>query len=176
MNTHRATLDMKVAARTGRRFMHFAVAAGFASMAMSNFAVADITNSATAGGTYNGLAVISDPDTASVPVTVSTPSLVIAKIADDTTNVVAGQLITYTYTVENTGAQTLTNIVLSDVDNAAGPDPAPGSEALTTDGGTVGDSSDLVANNGQWSVLGPGDIITFTATHVVQQADVDLLQ
>jgi len=45
---------------------------------------------------------------------------------------------------------------------------------LLTDNGTAGDSTDA-ADDGSWDVLAPGDVITFTGTYVVTQADVDLL-
>jgi len=42
------------------------------------------------------------------------------------------------------------------------------------DAGTAGDSTDA-AMNGSWDVLAPGDVITFTGTYTVTQADVDSL-
>jgi large repetitive protein len=139
-------------------------------------AVAAIENTATATATYNGNAVNSNSDTAVVPVDTAAPALVVDKSADDTTDVVAGQVVTYTYVVRNTGAQPLSNISLNDAHNGAGPAPVPGNETLSVDGGVSNDSSDAAPNDGVWSVLGPGDAVTMKATYTVMQADVDTLQ
>lgn len=151
----------------------FLVAAVFAS---PGSAFAAIENTATANATFNGNAVVSNSDTASVPVDTSVPALVVDKTADDTTNVVAGQMLTYTYVVRNSGTQTLSNISLNDAHNGAGPAPVPGNETLTTDAGLANDSTDTATNDGVWSILAPGDAITMTATYTVMQADVDTLQ
>lgn len=134
----------------------------------------DIDNTATASGTYDGTTVQAS-GSASVALLLS-PGLSVTKTANDTTDVVAGQVITYTYVVTNTGNQTVINISLSDSHNGAGPAPVPGSETLSTDAGTTGDSTDATANNGVWSSLAPGDAVTFTATYTVLQTDVDTRQ
>ena len=138
-----------------------------------NPAIADVENTATATATYEGSPVVSNPDTASVPVDAGAPALIVDKSADDTSDVVAGQVVTYTYVVRNAGSQTLTNIALNDSHNGAGPAPVPGNEVLTTDAGATNDSTDAVNNDGIWSILAPGDAITMQATYTVQQADVD---
>jgi large repetitive protein len=150
----------------------FAGAVSFATEA----AFATIENTATATASYNGDPVVSNPDTASVPVDAGTPALVVDKTADDTTNVVAGQVVTYTYVVRNAGTQTLTNVSLNDAHNGAGPAPVPGNEVLSSDAGVANDSADAAANDGVWSILAPGDAITMQATYTVMQADVDSLQ
>lgn len=130
----------------------------------------DIDNTATvtANGGVN--------ETADEAVTLNlNPDLTVTKSADDTTGVVLGQVITYTYTVENTGNQTITNVSLSDAHNGSGPAPTPGSETLTTDSLPLGDSTDGGVN-GTWDTIAPGDIVTFTATYTVTQNDVDTLQ
>ncbi len=116
-------------------------------------------------------------DTDNIPITV-TPgvrSVSITKVADDTTDVTVGQVLTYTYEVTNDGDQILSNISLSDAHGGSGAAPNPGSETLTADNGTIGDSVDAVVN-GVWDTLGPGDVVTFTATYTVTQNDVDTLQ
>ena len=117
-------------------------------------------------------------DTDNIPITV-TPAPVstisVTKQADDDTDVAVGQVITYTYVVTNTGNQVISNISLSDSHGGSGPPPVPGSETLTTDVGTIGDSTDA-ASNGVWDTLGPGDQVTFTATYTVTQNDIDTLQ
>jgi large repetitive protein len=138
-------------------------------------ALADITNTATADGTYNSVAVISNSSTVSVPVVDPTSSLKVVKTADKTVNVVAGDTVTYTYTVTNDGNVTLHNISLTDVHNASGPAPSPNSETLI-DITPLGDSSDVSPADGEWSILAPGDSVVFTATYIVTQSDVDNLQ
>jgi large repetitive protein len=139
-------------------------------------ALADITNTATANGTYAGNAVQSAPVTANVPVAAAAPSLSIVKTATPDTNVAAGQVVTYTYTVTNTGNTTLQSISLNDVHDGSGSPPLPGNETLLTDNGTLGDTTDTAPADGVWSVLAPGDVITFTSTYTVTQQDVDTKQ
>jgi len=79
------------------------------------------------------------------------------------------------YVVTNNGDQPISNISLSDAHGGSGTTPVPGGEALSSDTGTIGDSTDAVAN-GSWDVLAAGDAVTFTATYTVTQQDVDTLQ
>jgi uncharacterized repeat protein (TIGR01451 family) len=131
----------------------------------------------------NDLVNAADFDTAetaaasdSASTTISTnPLLEVTKTADDTTDLLLGQVITYTYVVENTGNQTITNVWLDDIHNGSGPTPTPTNEALTTDSTPLGDSTDG-GINGIWDTIAPGDIVTFTATYTVTQSDVDTLQ
>ena len=102
--------------------------------------------------------------------------MLVTKTANPTTNLSAGQVITYTYTVKNTGNVSLKNISLAEVHNAIGAAPVPGSEVITNDVPPLNDSSDAIVSNGVWSSLAPGDTVTFTATYTVQQSDVDTLQ
>jgi large repetitive protein len=139
-------------------------------------ALADITNTATANGTYSGNPVQSAPVTVNVPVGPQTSALTIVKTASPDTNVAAGQVVTYTYTVTNSGNATLQNISLNDVHNGSGTPPVPGNETLLTDNGTLGDTTDTAPADGVWSVLAPGDVITFTSTYTVTQHDVDTKQ
>ncbi len=119
---------------------------------------------------------VSNTATVSVSVTPAAPALVVTKIATPDTNVPAGTVVTYTYTVSNTGNQVLTNISLNDMHVGSGPAPVPGNEVMTTDAGTVNDSTDATANDGVWSTLAPGDVITLTATYTITQNDVDTKQ
>lgn len=134
----------------------------------------DIDNTATATGTYGG-----SPTTGTIDYSIDledvAATMTVAKVADDTTDVVLGQVITYTYTVTNTGNVAITNVFLSDSHNGSGPAPVPSGEALLTDNGTIGDSTDGGAD-GTWDTLGPQDVITFTSTYTVTQSDIDNLQ
>jgi hypothetical protein len=60
--------------------------------------------------------------------------------------------------------------------NGTGTAPVPANEFLLTDAAPAGDSSDATPSNGQWSLLGPGDVIRFTASYTVTQTDIDSLQ
>ena len=103
------------------------------------------------------------------------PSISVTKTATPNTNVAAGQTVTYTYVVTNTGNQFVTDISLSDAHGGSGPAPIPANETLTGDNDVLGDSSDS-SNDGVWDSLAPQDEITFTATYIVTQDDVDNLQ
>jgi len=77
------------------------------------------------------------------------PDITVVKTADDTTDVLAGQLITYSYVVTNSGNQTVTSIDLSDIHGGSGPAPTPSGETLTTDVVPLGDSTDAKRQLGQ---------------------------
>lgn len=132
----------------------------------------DIDNIASFSATF--LPAITS-NTATTTITTN-PSLTVSKTADDVTDVPAGQTVTYTYIVTNSGNQVISNITLADVHGGSGAAPLPANETLTTDGGLPGGSSDGVANNGVWDTLAPGDEVTFTGTYIVTQNDVDTLQ
>jgi large repetitive protein len=145
-------------------------------VAGTNSANATIDNTATATGDYGGNPVASDPTTVSVDVAPALPSLQVTKVASPSTNVAAGTTVTYTYTVLNSGNQTLTNVSLADAHQGSGGAPVPLNEVLTTDANTANDSTDAIPNDGVWSTLAPGDVITLTSTYIVTQADVDTHQ
>ncbi len=105
-----------------------------------------------------------------------TPSLLVVKTANDTTDVAVGQSIIYTYVVTNNGNLPLTNIFLNDVHGGSGSTPVPNNETLTNDANGIGDSTDSISNNGIWDTLGVGDSVTFTAAYSVTQQDIDTLQ
>jgi large repetitive protein len=137
---------------------------------------AAIENSATANGFYAGNPVQSNTVLETVLVTPGNANLVVTKVATPDTNVPAGTVVTYTYTVRNAGNQTVSNISLNDVHGGSGPAPIPANEFISTDAGIVNDSSDALANDGVWSSLAPGDVITLTATYTITQIDVDQSQ
>jgi large repetitive protein len=165
---HKRTIAQQAVVR-----LSFALLFGVAG---TEHAFATIDNTAIATGTYAGQPVASDPITVNVTVAPSAPALVVTKTATPDTNVPAGTVVTYTYTVLNSGNQSLTNISLNDVHSGSGPAPVPTNETLTTDSGTANDSTDATANDGLWSTLAPGDVITLTATYTITQSDVDTQQ
>ncbi len=105
---------------------------------------------------------------------VRTPSIDVVKTPSIATNAKVGDVITYRYVVTNTGNVSLTAISLADVQTSAAGTTALaiGGDTLLTDLGEQGNSTDTSAA-GIWSALGPGDVIGFSATYTVTQADID---
>ena len=118
------------------------------------------------------------PTTSAPAVTTITvaPQLSIVKTANTPGPVSVGQIITYSFVVTNTGNVTFSNVHINETINAFGTPPAPANETQSGDFGTLGDSSDAVPNDGTWSTLAPGDVVTFTAPYTTVQADIDNLQ
>lgn len=147
------------------------------------------SNQATAAGANLAGTPVSqisnDPDTGTADdATVTTlppaPAMTIAKAGVITTDGGApgeadkDDVITYTYTVTNTGNVTITNVTVGDSHNGYGTAPVPGGEAPASVANGSDDTTSGV--NGSWDTLQPGDSITFTATYTVVQDDVDNLQ
>ncbi|WP_172971378.1 DUF11 domain-containing protein [Palleronia sp. THAF1] len=111
-------------------------------------------------------------DTLTIPVT-RAPAVTIVKTADRVV-AAAGETVTYTYTVTNTGNVTLTDVTVADIQtSAAGQTPLTvGGDQLVTDAGEPGTATDT-AGPGVWSRLGAGDVVSFTASYLVTQADID---
>ncbi|WP_136443917.1 DUF7507 domain-containing protein [Pacificoceanicola onchidii] len=130
-----------------------------------------MTNTATAVSSE-----VPDPasDTLTIPAT-QTPGISLAKEADVTGDLTAGQVVTYTYTAVNTGNVTLTDVTVSDMHTSASGTQSVtiGGEALSSDINEIGTSSDAAAGNGVWSSMGPGDTVTFTSSYTVTQDDLD---
>lgn len=80
-----------------------------------------------------------------------------------------GDLIVYSYQVQNTGNVTLANVVVSDIHEGVAlpttPSRVVSNETLLSDGPS-GPSSD-VTTNGSWDTLTPGSTIRFRYTHTV---------
>jgi uncharacterized repeat protein (TIGR01451 family) len=131
-----------------------------------------VTNAVTVTTTQTGPQSATSPTT---PITRS-PNLTVLKVGTPAGPVSAGQVITYTFRVTNTGNVTISNVQIADTFGGYGTPPVPGSETLTTDAAPVGDSSDATPNNGDWTTLAPNDAVTFSAPYTVTQQDVDLLQ
>ncbi|MFK5980547.1 MAG: hypothetical protein QM488_16855 [Rhizobiaceae bacterium] len=125
-------------------------------------ALADITNSAVAVGTFGGSATSSAPDTTAVPVIGLSPDMTIVNsitTAPDGTSG-AGDLVLYQYVVTNSGNQTLTNV--SPVDSG----PTFNGNAGT---GTMGAFS---VSFGNAASLAPGESVTFTASYTLSALDI----
>lgn len=97
------------------------------------------------------------------------PGIQVTKVASKTTNAAAGDVITYTYTVKNTGNTPVNNITLADTHNAI-----PGALVPAFVAFNVGNTSTHTGNT--INSLSPGDSATYTATYTVTQNDVDTRQ
>jgi uncharacterized repeat protein (TIGR01451 family) len=149
---------------------------------------ADMTDPDLADGTLDNTAVPvgeTDPDnnlltagtsatdtstdaSESIPVD-NSARMTVAKVADDTTDVIVGQTITYTYTVTNTGNVAITNVTLADLENGANSLTGPTFSAFGPANGSTNTGNTLTS-------FTPGAVATFTATYVVHQTDVNTLQ
>lgn len=113
------------------------------------------------------------------------PALIIAKSFSITTdNGTTGEpdandVVTYTYTVTNTGNVVMTNVSIADVhEGAALTAGLVQDETLVTDGPLASAtapvaSTDGTADDGIWDTLQPGAQITFTYVHTVTQPEFD---
>ncbi|MBU2994027.1 DUF11 domain-containing protein [Octadecabacter sp. 1_MG-2023] len=115
-----------------------------------------VTNIATVEvvDTYNG-GTVGGTDSVTVP-SERSPAMTVLKEASDTTDVALGDIITYTYTVTNTGNVTLEPVTLADDHTSA-----------------AGTSALAIEDNGIIASLAPDEIVTLTATYEVTQADID---
>ena len=132
-----------------------------------------VTNTAIASMVFGGSPVSSAPDSVTVS-GVRTPRLTVAKVPSITGLARAGDIITYTYTVANTGNVTLTAVTPVDQHSSAAGTVALaiGGDVLDTDSGPIsGDSTDG-GPNGIWDTLAPGDSVVFTSTYTVTPADI----
>jgi large repetitive protein len=101
------------------------------------------------------------------------PGMLVTKTADKTANVIAGDVITYTYTVKNNGNTPITGITLADTHNGI-PSGAPGALTPAFQSFNTGATSTHTGNT--ITLLQPGDVATYTATYTVTQTDVDTRQ
>jgi large repetitive protein len=141
-----------------------------------------LSNTVTANAELPGGGPISDvsdddgtgTDDPTVTNFVRLATLTVTKVPSITGNAAVGDVITYTYSVRNSGNVRLTAVTLGDQHTSAAGTVALAiaGDTLLTDGNTVGDSTDAAAN-GIWDTVGPNDTVTFTAAYTVTQADVD---
>ncbi len=139
-----------------------------------------VSNDANAGGTGPGGATTSN--TANELLTIpADPELAIVKTSSITTDngtvgsADFGDVITYTYTVTNTGNVPITAVSVADDHEGAvlpvGALTSPWNEVETTPA-TLANSSDA-GPDGVWDTLGAGGVVTFTYVHTVTQTEFD---
>jgi len=136
-----------------------------------------VSNIATASSDDVPASPPSPPALATIP---AVPDLEIVKVAVLNDEIAAdgfaeaGETITYTYTVTNTGNVALTNVGIQDTHEGVlltGAD-LPAGETITTEG-PVGPSDIGTANDGVIDSLEAGAVATFTITLTVTQDEVD---
>ena len=132
-----------------------------------------LDDKATASATYNNVGkstttTVTANDKKSIQLNIA-PSIQVTKVASKTANAAAGDVITYTYTVKNTGNTPVTNINLADTHNGT-----PGALVPSFVAFNAGNTSSHTGNT--INSLSAGDSATYTATYTVTQNDVDTRQ
>ncbi len=141
-------IDVSGAPATLAPGKHFTVTASY-SVTQADIDAGFVTNIAYATGTYGKRTVTSPTDSVTV-LGVQRPALTLLKKAAPATYDAVGDVITYTYTLTNTG-----NVTLS------------GPFSVTDDKATV------VPDNPALMALAPGASATFSASYTITQADLD---
>ena len=139
-------------------------------LAFAQPTLADISNSATASGTYGGNPVTSAPDTVDIPVVAANPSLSIAKsigtvatvaLGSNATITDGGDTIIYHYIITNNGNVTITGVTPVDVGPSFGNPQTAG----------TGSMSVFTLTSGSTTLL-PGQAAEFNATYTLSTLDV----
>ena len=137
---------------------------GTYTVTQANIDHGSVVDTATAkGNPPSGREVTATSSIVTVDV-IESPSLTLVKSANPTTVTAAGQSVTYSFTVTNTGNLTLTNVGVTDVPTAPAGGISPTCQSLSSPAGTC---------SGATTTLVPGQVATFTAVYAVTQADVD---
>jgi uncharacterized repeat protein (TIGR01451 family) len=171
-----------------KRKLVAALSAGVFAWGQIAPAFATIDNTVTATFSDGGT-VLTTTRTENVDVQNAAPGLTLNKSSsfnDGGNGPTIGDVISYTFVVENTGNVTLNDVRVTELFSGTGVAPTLVTPvAVTTDSGTVppaqlaavgqlNDSSDTGSADNDWDVLGPGDVITFTASYPITQQDIDV--
>jgi uncharacterized repeat protein (TIGR01451 family) len=141
-----------------------------------------VNNTATASGTAPDLSTVTSAGDTATTTIAPGPLLSVTKVGNlvetngNTTDLLAevNDVITYTYTVVNTGNVAITGVVINDTHEGSGLLQSVFTEALTAEGPLgIPASTDASGVNGSWDVIQPGATVTFTYVHTVTQAEVD---
>jgi len=161
-----------------RRLLRLSAVLFFAS---THSAFATIDNTVTVTGsspTGTDDVIASDSETVDVVDAINQLTIVKTATLNDEINAdglaEAGETITYTFDVTNSGNVTITNVTIDDTTNATNGPVVPGSEVVFNDVAPLSDSTDATVN-GSWDSIAPGDTVRFSATYTVTQTDVDTL-
>ena len=122
-----------------------------------------VDDATTQGTTPSGGTASANSNSVTVTATPS-PSISVAKSASPTTVTTAGENVTYTFSVVDTGNVTLTGVGVTDVPTAPAGGVTATCQSLTNPAGTC---------SGATTTLVPGQIATFSGTYTVTQADID---
>ncbi len=141
-----------------------AIFTGIYTVSQADIDHGSIADTATAAGTPPSGGTISAGSNPVIVDVTQSSSLTIAKTATPMTVTSAGQTVTYTFTVVNTGNQTLTDVSVTDV-------PTPPAGGATPDCQGRANPSDSCSGNS--TSLLPGETAVFTAPYTVTQADID---
>lgn len=140
----------------------------------------DIDSSAVASGRYNSASGQADYSSEAAVAGIALDivrSIAVTNIAEPASGAAVGQIVTYTYTITNDGNVPVSDVRVALEHNGSGDFAAPDPDgAILTDNNVPGDSTNEDTTDNQWGVLGPGDVLTLTATYTVTQKDIDELQ
>ena len=122
-------------------------------------------DNATAAGTTPSGGTVTSPSSNTVTVSVDQmPGIAITKSASPTTVTAAGQTVTYTFSVHNTGNVDLTLVGVTDIPTAPAGGVTATCQSLSAPTGTC---------SGPTTSLAPGQIATFTGSYTVTLADLN---
>lgn len=153
----------------------------------------DIDNSAVATGDYfNGTTTTSVPSAAGLASVILdiNATMTVAKAAYEGGVPVAlggagtlaaqdrpaGTVITYVYTITNTGNVPATTVGLNDVHDGLGVFTQPGYNSLVNTSGSSLNDDSIDADPNKVDLLFPGDVAYYTTNYTITQADVDQRQ
>lgn len=145
-----------------------------------------VTNTAAATARNPANTIITAPNSSAATTIPASPVLTLSKnfVLTDTGGLTPAkadlnELVTYSFTVSNTGNVPISAISISDLHGTPGVIVPLGVGGITSETLTVPGpygapaSTDATANDGIWTLLAPGATITFSWPHTVTQAEID---